>query len=56
MGSMLNSYIIAKDSHRENVECLWPNFQDFLLDNADGLIGDFTASKDALILDTARQA
>ncbi|KAH3849497.1 hypothetical protein DPMN_091900 [Dreissena polymorpha] len=56
MGSALNSYIIAKDSNPEAVRREWPNFQDFVEDLADGLIGDFSASNDAPIVDTARPA
>ena len=40
-----NSYIVAKDSNPEYVKSEWPNFQDFIEDLADGLIGDYTPSR-----------
>ncbi|MEW8548513.1 MAG: transposase, partial [Candidatus Thiodiazotropha sp.] len=40
-----NAYIIASDSNPDVVKSEWPNFQDFIEELAEGLIGNYSSSK-----------
>lgn len=46
MSAAYNAFVIAKDTHPEKVQREWPQFQDFLEDLADGLIGDTSSARD----------
>lgn len=45
MAAAHNAYLIAKDVQPQIVAREWPQFQDFLEDLADNLIGDFSSSR-----------
>lgn len=40
-----NAYVLAKDCNPEKVRHEWPQFQDFLEDLAEGLIGSFSTQR-----------
>ncbi len=47
MAAAYNGYVIAKDSNPDIAAKEWPNFQDFIEDLAEGLIGETTAKREA---------
>jgi hypothetical protein len=56
MVSAHNSYIIAKDTHPEIAKIRWPNFQDFLEEIVEDLVGDTRSSREAPKVDVGGRA
>ena len=57
MASAHNAYILAKDNNPEHAHDVWPNFQDFIEELAEDLIGDVrTRFRAAPVLNDARPA
>lgn len=49
-----NSYIIARDSNPDRVKSEWPNFQDFIEELFEGLIGNYSSKRAAPNQNVAR--
>ena len=56
MASAHNAYIIAKDSHPDVAKDKWPNFQDFIEDLVEDLIGDTRAKREPKVVDCGGRA
>ncbi len=56
MAAAFNGFVIAKDSNPEIAAKEWPNFQDFVEDLAEGLIGDTSAKREAPVPEHVRPA
>ncbi|KAL4240265.1 hypothetical protein ACF0H5_001059 [Mactra antiquata] len=55
MTTAYNAYVLAKESNPNVVQREWPQFQDFLEDLAEDLIGDYSSSRDTPLINLTNQ-